>query len=1087
MLMVLLFGAAGWTAQAQATATVNKQFTPATVNPGDISRFRMTLVNSSLVPLTAAAVTDNLPTNIKVASPVTPALNTCGFTTVAADPGTSRIILTGGTVPANSGTADGQCWFELDVVSTVAGNWINTIPKNAVGFTAGGTTSGFKALEGATSVTNTTDAIATLSVRALSPPTGSKTFNSGLSNTTSGLIGLPFAVNIVLTNPNPSVTLPLTSFTDSLPTGMVVAPTPGATVTCTGTGAVNGTLAPSPGATALTMTGGTIGSGGTCTLTANLVVGALTGTSQVFNNQVLANAIGNTRGLTSQSFSRTFTVYTPVAISKSFNPTSMRAGQVGSLQIDINNLSSNSIPGTVPLQITSFTDRLPSGLLVANSGIKTITCATGTAGTLTAVAGTDTITLSNAIAGASTGSQGDRRCRIIVPVTATAAGSYVNTTTNTGPETVITNSLVAPAPLPVPTATATLTVNAQLTVAKTVSSATAAPGEKVTFTVTIRNWSTGALGGVSFRDDLPLVTGNQMTVASPGVTLGSGCTGGVLVGGVGAASVTWTGGTVAGGSGANAGTCVITIPALLPAGAANGAVFTNSIPTGGVTGNGGLSNTNAVAVNVATVSAVSVAKAFSATSVAQGQPSTLTVTLTNATVTPVTQATLTDILPTAPGAVLVAPVPGTSTTCAGGVVTAAPGSGSVSLSGATIPANGSCNFKVKVIGNTVGAHTNTIPAGALTSALGSTNPNSASATLTITTGLTGTKSFLPTTIANNGVSRATIRINNVSTAPVTGVAITDILSANLRVATPANATTTCAGSPVITAAPGAAVVSLTGASIAAGGNCLLLFDLKATNNPTNWPNTIQVGGVTSAEGLSNTSTIVATLLKNTSTSIGINKSFDPVIVTGGQPSVLRIDVTNPVGSPSGADNVTFTDTFPTGIEVYAVPNTSTTCANGVVTAVPGGNTVRLSGATLPANSTCSVYVTTTSVKFLNLSNTIAAGAVTSDAGLHQQRGDHRDPVDPPGAGCVQELLADQYLRRSVSAAQDPSGQHPRPAVREHDPAWRELHGYPAGRSDGRGHAECQHHLHERVRDGSGRKQHRDPLRRDHQPANQLPG
>lgn len=65
------------------------------------------------------------------------------------------------------------------------------------------------------------------------------------------------------------------------------------------------------------------------------------------------------------------------------------------------------------------------------------------------------------------------------------------------------------------------------------------------------------------------------------------------------------------------------------------------------------------------------------------------------------------------------------------------------------------------------------------------------------------------------------------------------------------------------------------------------------------------------------------------------------------------------------------------MQVYAVPNAYTTCPNGTVTAAPGGGSVTLSGATLLANSSCAVFVAVTSVKFLNLTNTIPIGAVST--------------------------------------------------------------------------------------------------------------
>jgi len=970
--LLLLTTTIGWTSEALATATINKQFTPATIDPGNISRFRITVVNASLVPLTAAAVTDNLPANIKISSPAN-ATNTCGFTSVTATPGTSQIILNGGTIPAGTGTVDGLCYYELDVVSTVAGNWINTIPKNGPsnGFTPGGTTSGFQATENTVVITNTTDAVATLSVRGLSPPTGSKTFAPS-----PGLVGEPVTLTIVLTNPaSNGTTMPLTTFTDTLPAGMVVALAPTSGVVCTGTGAVNGAFSPNAGDTSLILTGGTIGgasgSGGTCTLSVKVVVNSIgTNTTQTFVNSLAAGAIGNTRGLTSPVFSRNEVINSPIGLAKSFLTTTVGVGQNSVMRIDITNASTANT-----LTVTSLTDSLPTGLTVGNltTNPPTIDCVTsggGTNGTFSPALtqGDASITIVNAVVG-KTG--GTRRCRIQVPVQAAASGSYVNT--------IAANAVINPGSLASPAATATLTVNGALTVAKSSSPTSVAAGQPTTFTVTINNWSATAVSGVNFTDTLPLsdTGGFQMVLANPvNRTASAGCSGGTWTETPGASSLTWTGGTIAGG---NPGVCTITFRAIPPIDTTIGRTFNNSIPVNSIC-SGSICNTNAVSSgNVTVIAGASVTKAFSPTSVAQGQTSQLTVTLTNATATPITNAGLTDNLPTSPGNVVVAAVPGTSTTCVGGTVTASAGSQSVSIAGATIPASGNCNFKVNVTGSTVATHTNTIPIGALTSTEGVSNPAVATANLGITTGLTGTKSFSPTSVAVNGVSRVTVTVTNVSSGPLTGVSITDPLGANLQVASPANAATNCAGTPILTATPGANSASLTGAAIGIGGNCQFLFDVKAINSPTNWPNTIPVGNVTSAEGPANTAAITATLGK-TATSIAINKSFDPVIVTGGQPSVLRIDITNPIGSPSGADNVSFTDTFPTGIEVYAVPNPSTTCTNGLVTAVPGAGSISLSGATLPANSTCSVFVTTTSVKFLNLINTIPVGAVSTTQG-----------------------------------------------------------------------------------------------------------
>jgi uncharacterized repeat protein (TIGR01451 family) len=968
---------------ALATVTVNKQFTPATIDPGDVSVLRISFFNSSLVPLTAAAVTDNLPAQIAIANP--PGINdTCGFATVTAVSGAQRITTVGGTVPAGTGTMDGSCYIEVNVVSTTAGNWPNTIPANGPtnGFTPGGTTSGFQATENTVTVTNTTPATATLSVRGLSNPTVNKTFAPS-----PGLQGDPITLTITLTNPNTLSTIPLTSFTDPLPAGMVVATTPSETVNCTGTGAVNGTANDAAGSSSVTLTGGVIGMAGTCVVTVNVVVAAIAGTTQTFSNTVPANAIGNTRGLGSAAFTRTEVVNSPITVAKAFvtasggntaiaNP--IPVNSVFWLRIDITNAST-----LTTLNLTSFVDTfptVPSGMQTA-AGTPVVDCVTnggGTNGSIVAPAGAGSFSAgatSFELVGGSVGTTGStRRCRIYVPVTLTAAGTFVNTI----PANAVGNSNGFNSP----TASATANANAQLTVAKTVSPSSAAPGQPVTFTITINNYSGGAVTGVTLNDTLPIVLATyQMVIATPNnFSASAGCVGGTFGNTPGSSALTWTSGTIAAGSGLSPGVCTIKFNAVAPANTPVGQTFTNAIPAGSITGTGGgggVGNTNAASVNVLMVAAASVTKAFSPSSVALGGTSTLTVTLSNQTGASLTNAAIADNLPSG---VVVAPTPATSTTCTGGTVTATAGGSSVSLSGATVPTAG-CNFKVNVVGNTLGAHANSIPANSLTNDQNATNPSAANATLTVTGGLTATKAFNPTSVASGGVSQVTIHFANTASVPFTNLSVTDGPMTNLVVATPAAASTTCAGTPVITAAPGTATVTMTGATLAAGANCDLLFNVKTSGNPTNWPNNLPIGAITTAEGVQNAEAVNATLGKLTAVSIGINKSFNPVSVSAGQPSTLQIDLVNPVASPTAVHNVSVSDNFPVGMEVYATPNVSTTCTNATVTANPGTAIVKITGATIPIGATCSVFVQVTSTKFLNLTNTIPAGAVTSTEGL----------------------------------------------------------------------------------------------------------
>ena len=412
MLMLFLPASLVWSSGVMATTSINTQFTAATIDPGNISKFRITIANTSVVALTAAAVTDNLPAQITISNPAN-IVNTCGFSSVSATPGSSQIKLTGGSIPAASGV-DGQCYFEVDVSATVAGNWINTMPANGPtnGFIPGGTVSGYQATENTVTVTNTTPASATLSVRGLAPPTGTKSFSPATI-----YAGETSTLTIVLTNPSSNnTTLPLTTFTDNLPVGMKVAPTPAATVSCTGTGASNGTFNPAANDTVLTMTGGVIGGstgvGGTCTLTVN-VVGTTTTSTATLTNAVAAGAIGNTRGLSNLAFNGALTVNSPITTAKSFSLSPVGQNQDSLLTIDISNAST-----AVPLTISSVTDTLPTtpfAMTVGNvtATPPTIDCVTsggGTNGTFSPALtqGATAITMVNAVVG-NTG--GTRRCR----------------------------------------------------------------------------------------------------------------------------------------------------------------------------------------------------------------------------------------------------------------------------------------------------------------------------------------------------------------------------------------------------------------------------------------------------------------------------------------------------------------------------------------------------------------------------------------------------------------------------------------------------------------------------------------------------
>src|SRR5262249_42867311 len=114
--------------------------------------------------------------------------------------------------------------------------------------------------------------------------------------------------------------------------------------------------------------------------------------------------------------------------------------------------------------------------------------------------------------------------------------------------------------------------------------------------------------------------------------------------------------------------------------------------------------TNGVTDQCVTVNgtAPTVAKAFAPSSIAVNGVSTLTITLSNANAA---AATITSVTDNFPGAVVRAAAPNTATSCAGGAVSST--ASSVTLTGGTIPAAGSCTFQIDVTSATAGAYVNT--------------------------------------------------------------------------------------------------------------------------------------------------------------------------------------------------------------------------------------------------------------------------------------------------------------------------------------------------------------------------------------------
>jgi uncharacterized repeat protein (TIGR01451 family) len=369
----------------------------------------------------------------------------------------------------------------------------------------------------------------------------------------------------------------------------------------------------------------------------------------------------------------------------------------------------------------------------------------------------------------------------------------------------------------------------------------------------------------------------------------------------------------------------------------------------------------------------SVSKAFGAASFVPGGNTSLTITIGNANGAPITtSAVFTDTLPTSPGAMTVNTA-GSTGTCPN--VTAAAGSGSISMASGTVIPDGGCTIIVSITASAVGTYTNTIAAGALVTTVGS-NPAAASANVNVYAPPTVTKAFGAASFAPGGNTSVTITIGNTNGVAITTSAVfTDTLPAapGPMTVNTAGSTGTCAN---VTATLGSGSITMaSGTSIPAGG-CTIIVSVTAAV-PGTYNNTIAAGAlVTNAGSNAAASASVDVVARPT-----VTKSFGAASFGSGGNTSLTITIgnTNPVAITTSA---IFTDTLPVAPGAMTVNTTGSTgtCAN--VTATAGSGSISMaSGTSIPAGG-CTIIVSITAMTVGAYTNTIAAGDLVTSAGTN---------------------------------------------------------------------------------------------------------
>ncbi|MEP6942428.1 MAG: hypothetical protein ABI981_05805 [Betaproteobacteria bacterium] len=902
--------------------TMSKKFTPNPTTVGGVSTLTFTLTNPNSGPVGSLSFADALPTSpgaMVVATPPAASTSGCGAATFAPVAGASSISFSNGTVAGSS-----TCTIRVNVAVPAAGTYSNTSGHLFIGAVDTGNSASDSLTVTATppppplvcgitlanwSVPNGTVA---------NPPDlagGVPTVKAANVASAASSANLPASTAILASSGHGDTTSWQTyGYKDAGQFIQFAIDTSKYTAVQMSFWVANPSPANGPTSIALTVNSGS-GFGAAVLTVANPAAAFtihtvdLTGlTSTTGTTTFRLTATGANNNATGASLNYDDIGFIgcgtplPPTLSKAFAPNPVAVGAASTLTFSITNPN-----GSIPLTGVAFSDSLPTGLTAPNG--TTAVCG----GSLVVTGGNLlTFTAGTLAAGAS--------CAIPVAVTATTAGPHPNVSGFVSSTEGGTNSGATG------TGAASLTALLPPVIAKQFAPnpILALGVSTLTFVITNPNQS-DALSSVAFSDTFPTSPGAMVVAAAPAASV-SGCGAPTFAPGAGAASVSFSGGTIAGGA-----TCTVTVNITAPA------VGTYNNTSGNIS-----HVINAVTVNGNTATGSLTVKAPQPTIGALKQ-----VGLTNNPL-----GTWTSFLAVAAGTNVFYKI----TIENDGDVALSPVGASdpnVSLAGCVWPGS----LPVAVSGND--NHIATCVVGPV-AAVSGLNPNTATVSGTgggstvthastasyATTGLSIVKSAAQSFFVSAGdLINYSYLVTNTGFAPLQGpvtVSDTKVAVTCPAVSTVGDLDNFLDPSEALTCT---ATYTVTPADVAAQ---------SVTNNAF-----ATVAGV-------NSSTVSKTVSLLTPPTIA--KSFAaPMIPVGGTVNMSFV-LTNPGGT--ALSGIAFTDTLPAGL---TTPNASTATCGG--TLVASSNVLTFTGGTLAANANCTINVTVTGATVGVKNNT--TGAISS--------------------------------------------------------------------------------------------------------------
>ena len=290
---------------------------------------------------------------------------------------------------------------------------------------------------------------------------------------------------------------------------------------------------------------------------------------------------------------------------------------------------------------------------------------------------------------------------------------------------------------------------------------------------------------------------------------------------------------------------------------------------------------------------------------------------------------------------------GAANACSGGSFTILPSG--LRLSGANINGGAICQVEISVTAGSGGNHIITIPARAVTSNQGVTNPSGVYATLTAASVLSASIGFSPNLVAEGGQVDLIIEIVNTQSKAETGAASALTFAIPDRATPTGAAATSCQG--------GSAMVSgqnlvLNAGAFPANSSCSISVPITVDGSES-YSVALPAGAIRTEGGVTNTAGFTATLriLK-----APVMTVLTPPAMSGtGRigTAVLRLQNPNPpANNPEGLSGLTFEMT-PLS-EIAFLGTASTSNCQGFSTSSSGGGGLKIFDITLPAGHSCQI-------------------------------------------------------------------------------------------------------------------------------------